>query len=77
MRKNLCGDSSDRLWPTTIKGSTYLSDLELLGLARIAGMPVKLHSCRLKSDEILDACGCWIIMKEMDNNAVQGNPINL
>ena len=74
MRKNLRGDSSDRLWPS-IKGSTYLSDLELLGLARITGMPAKLHSCRLKADEIRDACGCWIMIKAMDNKAVQGNPI--
>ena len=38
-------------------------------------MPAKLHSCHLKSDEIRDACGCWIMIKAMDNTAVQGNPI--
>ena len=74
MRKNLRGDSSDRLWPS-IKGSTYLYELELLGLARIAGMPANIHSCCLKSDEIRDASGCWIMIKAMDNNVVQGIPI--
>ena len=74
MRRDLRGNFSDRLWPQT-SGSTYLSDHELLGVALIAGMPDKLHSCRLRPDEIKDACGCYIMLRAMDNNAVHGNPI--
>ena len=74
MRRDLRGNFSDRLWPLT-SASTYLSDHELLGVALIAGMPDNLRSCRLRPDEIRDACGCWIMLKAMDNNAVHGNPI--
>ena len=73
-RRDLRGNFSDRLWPPT-SGSTYLSDHELLGVALIAGMPDKLRSCRLRPDEIRDACGCWIMLKAIDNNSVHGNPI--
>ena len=74
MRRDLRGNFSDRLWPHT-SCSTYLSNHELLGVALIAGMPDKLHSCRLRPDEIKDACGCYIMLRAMDNNAVHGNPI--
>ena len=73
-RRDLRGNFSDRLWPTQ-PGSTYLSDHELLGMARISSMPAKLHSCRLRPEEIRDACGCWIMLRAMDNNCVHGNPI--